>query len=461
MVDHRGDPAADTGRDRAAPAVGFGLGIVWVGVTLASFGWVPWEGAFALTALALLLLALAVLPTYPDSLRHERAALHRRRQALLRALEERQLQLDALNRARAAQFAAAGHDLRQPVHALGVLAELMDPADPDSVARRLPGVHSCIQSVSEMLAQLLDLEQLERGTYTPAVRPVALHCLLDEVEASLQACAQRKGLVLRVDAEPLWVMSDARLLRRMLFNLVTNAIKFTARGGVRVCFRSLRGRVRLTVTDTGVGIAPDRLHEVFREWVSLQPGTAGEGDGLGLGLSIVAKAADLLGHRVDLESTEGCGTRFTLELGPGVPACSRLAQPRPQPVPLPNAVVAVVENEPLVLQSLLDSLGGWGCRPVGALGLAQLADQLDCAGGLPSLLLCDLHLGAGADGLEVIRRLRARFGEPRLAAILLTADLDPALEQHACEQGICLVHKPLSPARLRRLVGKALIDKAV
>lgn len=413
------------------------------------------EIAFAMAA-ALPLLLLLPPADAPPGLRECEESRARNRE-LAAAVADRQRQLRAVNRSSAAVLAAASHDLRQPVHALGVLAELMDAADPSSVAHRLPSVRSCVRSASQMLDQLLDFERLDRQTYTPAAQPVALHSLVGEVQASLQACAHRKGLLLRIDAEPAWVMSDARLLRRMLFNLVTNAIKFTARGGVRICCRITDGRVRLAVTDTGVGIAPERLHEVFQEHVSLRPGTAGECDGLGLGLSIVAKAARILGHRIGLESTVGCGTRFTVELGHALHGCAEPFHPQ-ELAELPRAVVAVVENDPIVLGNLLDSLSAWGCLPLGGRDLAQLEDQLHRTRATPALLLCDLHLGEGPDGFEVIGRLRARVGRPHLSAILLTGDVDAGLQQGASAHGVWVARKPMPPAQLRRMIGAALLQ---
>jgi len=432
---------------------------------LLMLAWALWGGELAAE---MMILTFLYQPIYIVNgwgrLGYKRSHLHLslRQEALAARLAQRNEALERANRSKTGLLAAASHDLRQPVHALGVLSELMDERDPNGVDKRMPTVRCAVNALGEMLTQLLDFNRLELGLYVVRPQPVAVDALLREVHATIAAQAEARGLALTLASQPLVARTDALLLRRMLFNLATNALKFTREGQVAMSLALVRGEVVLTVADSGIGIERARLTDVFQEYARLPGRLEGEEgeEGLGLGLSIVAKGAALLGHRVAVGSELGRGTCFTVTLGVPLPASALQPAPAIDTAALPAAIVAVLENDPLVLQGLADTLRVWGLRPVSAGALAQLRAQLP-ADAAPALLLSDLHLGGTTDGLGAIRQLREVWGRPGLPAILVTGDLDSGLHLRAREAGAWLAHKPLRPARLRELVTRALADGTV
>jgi len=334
-----------------------------------------------------------------------------------------------------------------------MIADLMDPADNDALRRRVVSVRACVDSLSGMLTQLLDYNRLELGLYSVNRQKVDLDHLMRETAESFGVPAEDKGLEVRIDSVPVHVATDPSLLRRMLSNLLANAIRYTPRGSVALQCFVREGNACIAVQDTGVGIAADRIGDIFMEYVRL-PGERNEREeGFGLGLSIVSKGADLLGHEISVESTLGKGSRFVLDLGPALRAEPQAVTAAP--AAMPAVPVAVIENDPVALESLMETLTSWGCEPVGAREFAQLELELRRNAVQPALLVCDLHLSHTLSGLEAIERLR-RQHSMTLPAILLTGDLDPSLEQQARAVGVELVHKPVRPARLREIVLAAL-----
>ncbi len=243
-------------------------------------------------------------------------------------LAQRNRELEARSASRIRLLAAACHDLRQPAHALGMLAELGSEAqqEPARFAAWLQSVRRSAASLGDMLDALMDLGRLDGGHYTPLLGEVSLDELMHEVMLHFGPLARRKGLSLAAPPVALRVNSDRHLLRRILFNLVSNAIKYTDTGDVRVSAEAVGDAVRLTVQDSGPGIPQDKIDDVFRDYVRLNPIKAAEG--LGIGLSIVRRAAELLGHALTLESVPGEGTCVTLMLPPaalGPPVAAQAA----------------------------------------------------------------------------------------------------------------------------------------
>ena len=224
-------------------------------------------------------------------------------------LEQRNGELEQRSASRIRLLAAACHDLRQPAHALGVLAELGSDAqqEPSRFGAWLQSVKRSTASLGEMLDELMDLGRLDGGHYTPQLSDVSLAELLQDVALHFGGLARRKGLTLEVVPADGHVVSDRHLLRRIVFNLVSNAIKYTDTGFVRVSAQpdADADAVQLRVQDSGPGIPPDKLDDVFRDYVRLNPTKAAEG--LGIGLSIVRRAAELLGHGLTLASPPGGG----------------------------------------------------------------------------------------------------------------------------------------------------------
>jgi signal transduction histidine kinase/CheY-like chemotaxis protein len=381
---------------------------------------------------------------------------------------ERELLLAQAQAARDAQsrfLAAASHDLRQPVHALGLLAAQAEAQMHGRAAgATATQLRLMAQSLDALVEALLDIGRLDAGGIDLSPRPLALAPLFDRLNAEFAVLAEARGLQWRLRPSALWVHSDAVQLERMLRNLLTNALTCTSRGGVLLAARRAGDQVRLGVWDTGPGIAPEHQGRIFDEFVQLQNPGRDRRRGHGLGLAIVARLARLLGHRVVLASRPGRGSAFIVELPRAQPmpqeleaaddAAVRLAGDRldaePSPFPLAGRRVALVEDDAAVRDATAALLRTWGCEVWAADSAATLLRQLVAAPATPQRLICDWRLDEG-DGLKAIAALRTHCGE-RLPALLLSAETLPlsAPELDALSRdGIVAARKPLGAAALR------------
>ena len=211
-------------------------------------------------------------------------------------------------------LASAAHDIRQPVHALGLYADWLR-SEPELVHEIAPKIVESTKAVNALFDSLFDLARLDSGKIRLRVEPVDLPKLLCDLELHYRPLAQAKGLALRMRSAPGTALSDPILLQRVVGNLIANAIKYTEHGGVLVASRATRGGHRIEIWDTGAGIAPEHQREIFREFYKV-PSHAGTEDGFGLGLSIVDRLSHILGHPLTLASRLGRGTVFRLQLLP-------------------------------------------------------------------------------------------------------------------------------------------------
>jgi CheY-like chemotaxis protein len=276
--------------------------------------------------------------------------------------------------------------------------------------------------------------------------------LLQRLEVEFAPLARDMGLKLKFRPCTLAVRSDRRLLRRLLQNLVSNAIKYTPKGGVLIGCRRRGSRLRIDVYDTGIGIPQSKRRAVFKEFHRLDQG-ARVARGVGLGLSIVERIARVLGCEVTLKSNLGRGSRFSVE----VPrAAAAVGQPVPRPAAktaagqLAGTVALCIDNERTILDGMQALLGGWGCRVLKAADLPEALAAIEGSGLEPDGLLVDYHLDGG-NGVAAIAELRRRFGRG-LPAILVTADRSAAVREEARAAQVHVLHKPVKPASLRALI---------
>ena len=391
-------------------------------------------------------------------------ALQRRRLAGLSSeLERRNAELQEMAQARARLLAAACHDLRQPAHALGLSAELAMLAratgnSAESVQATRQRLHSIWRNsitLTDMLGELMDQTRLAGGNYPVDLGPVSLRQLFDDVQLQFSELARRKGLALQVDECDLNVRSDRHLLRRVCFNLVSNAVKYTQQGRVHVnAEKQADGQVRLTVQDTGPGIPQEHLASIFQDYVRAAAGTGQEG--LGIGLAIVKRAAEVLGHRLELRSEVGRGTTVTLTLRESRFGSDALPLNAATARPGSLQWVAVLEDDAESRRAVTALFHQWGYRVVEAASAQELGSRLQALGlQAPDLLVTDLHLGT-LDGLEQASLIRAWPGCAQLPVVLITGDLDPSVAERAAALGITVGHKPIVPRRLLPLIQAAL-----
>ena len=373
-------------------------------------------------------------------------------------LADKSRQLEIADRYKSHFLASASHDLRQPLHALNLfVAQLQTEKKPAERKRLASRIDAAVASMNELFEALLDMTKLEAGILQANPAEFAMQRLLDRIETTFAALAEKKGLSLRVVPCSAWVRSDPILLERILFNLVGNAVRYTARGGVVVGCRRRATQLRIDVCDTGAGIPEDQRQSIFTEFYQLTTLAPDRKAGLGLGLAIVDRLGRLLGHPVQLQSNPGRGSRFSVS----VP----LAAERRDTVPLPVALqatdlargkrVMVIDDDVLVLDGMRGILQSWGCRVhTAASGAAALASVAD-GGAPPDLIISDLRLADGEIGIKVIERLREALGAP-VPAFVISGDTAPERLREASAGGYHLLQKPVSPMTLRTTLNRVL-----
>jgi two-component system, sensor histidine kinase len=358
-------------------------------------------------------------------------------------------------RAKSRFIAAASHDLRQPLHAIGLFSSALQ--------RRVQGAE--LQSVAADLAQsvgimerlfnsLLDISRLDAGALSASPRAFALDRLFAQLAAEHGDAAARKQLRLRFRPTAAVVRSDELLVHRILTNLVANAIRYTRSGGVLVCCRRRDDALQIEVRDSGIGIEPEKHEDIFLEFY--RNGDAGDDAdmGLGLGLAIVSRLARLLGTRVSVRSAPGRGSVFALRLPRGNAAAIRapveVAQMRAERSDLALNVL-VVDDDPLVLAGNRALLEEIGCTVTSAADTPHALAALAALAHEPVLVLCDMWLGDGENGIDLLRRASALAGA-KISGILISGDTGAETQRAADEAGYLLLHKPVSPAKLRAVV---------
>jgi signal transduction histidine kinase/CheY-like chemotaxis protein len=373
-------------------------------------------------------------------------------------LEASRAEAEAANLGKTRFIAAASHDLLQPLHAARLFTAAMIDRDPRN---DLGGkIDASLGAVESLLDALLDISKLDAGAFKPEKRPFALQPLFDSLATAFAPMAARRGVELELVPTQAFVDTDPSFLRRILQNLLSNALRYGQVEGrparVLLGCRRAGDALRIEVRDNGPGIPPDKQAVIFDEFVRLQPELEGlrEERGLGLGLAIVDRIARMLDLPVALASAPGRGSTFSVTV-PRVAAVVSAPSAAPAPQPPPSieteSFVLCLDNEAQVREAMAVLLGGWGCNVATAASQAEALAAVARAGRLPDLVLADLHLDEGADGLDAVVAMRATWGRA-VPAALVTADRDPMLRLRARARQVELLHKPVKPASLRALL---------
>jgi signal transduction histidine kinase/DNA-binding NarL/FixJ family response regulator len=380
---------------------------------------------------------------------------------LERKVVERTHQLELANLAKSRFLAAASHDLRQPLHALNLfIAQLRSEPDKVEQGRLVARIDAAGSTMKELFDALLDISRLDAGVLVPSISEFPVARLLKRIETTFLAAAREKQLHLRVVPSSAWIRSDFILLERVLLNLVSNAVRYTDRGGIVIGCRRGDGHLRLEVCDSGIGIPEERRTEIFGEFYQLaEPGREHRG-GVGLGLAIVDRLCRLLDHPIALATRLDRGSRFSIT----VP----LAQVRAEIAPaslhpalagFDGKLVVVIDDDAMVRDAMQGLLRSWGCLTITAESENDALAGLAMAARAPDLLISDYRLGHGLSGFDLIDRFKRRFGAG-LPAFLISGDTAPERLREAQASGYRLLHKPVSPVTLRAIVGSLLKENA-
>jgi signal transduction histidine kinase len=369
-------------------------------------------------------------------------------------LEAARAKADAANHDKTRFLAAASHDLLQPLNAARLYtATLIERAKSTGLAELANSIEASLTAVEDIMGALLDISRIDSGALKPVIGPVNIRDLLRKIEVEFGPLARERDIDLKIVASEATVLVDRALISRIVQNLVSNAIKYTAPGGkVLVGLRRRGNRMRLDVIDTGIGFNKDQHKLLFAEFSRLERG-ARMAQGLGLGLSIVQRLVAALGLTLELDSVEGRGSRFSLFV-----PITRALRPALDIGPVASETnfgqmdlkILCVDNERAILEAMDGLLTHWGCDVRTALSLKQIDRERLLEGWNPDLVLMDYHLDQ-TSGLDAIEWLRHNVGG-HLPAALVTADRSAAVRTLAEDRGVAVVTKPVKPAALRAAI---------
>jgi signal transduction histidine kinase/CheY-like chemotaxis protein len=399
------------------------------------------------TILAITLGALVLAALFSERRLHENAIVEREAR-----LQDAWKSAELADRAKSSFLAAASHDLRQPLQTLKLLQAALEPYHPDGETRNLVAeIGRSLDTMSSILSSLLDVNRLESGNLRPSVSEFSLGEIFEPLARDFATSVQEKGLRLRMVRSDLIIRSDRRMLTEMIRNLLSNALRYTDQGRILLGCRRTGDSVQIVVWDSGIGISENQLPHIFQEYYQAR-GNAEQG-GFGLGLAIVKRLGQILSHRVEVRSTPGKGTRFSIVVPRGR---SRGNVPEAAPTVHPHndaflGSVLVIEDEASVRSSLGRLLKAKGVQAT-IVARATEALTLVMEHGLrPDVLLCDYNLRGSSDGIETIKHLRAALGR-NVPAVVMTGDTRSQTVDLISEQGVSVVIKPFLAEELLEIL---------
>lgn len=351
-------------------------------------------------------------------------------------------------------FAAASHDLLQPINAAKLLiSSLMDRSEPGETQETVRRLDSSFRSIEDLLRALLDIARLESTDTSLVVTSFPLDDVLHGVVEDLGQLAIEKGLDLRVVRSGLWVRSDQRYLARSVQNFVDNAIRYTEKGRILVGCRRHGDSVTLEVWDTGIGISRSDQTRIFKEFTRVGDSSRNN-QGMGLGLSIVERACRLLGHPVSVRSKPGVGSVFSLTLPIVAPnptdavAGQSIAAHADQDMDL---IILLIENDPGVAYAMTQKLESWGASVLAAQSTQEALDLVQDIGMAPDIILADFHLNGEDTGVQAILSVRDALGMS-IPAIMITANHEDHVKDSGLANRFSVLTKPVNLSRLRSLI---------
>ena len=366
-------------------------------------------------------------------------------------LREAKREAELANLSKTKFLAAVSHDLLQPLNAARLFTSALQEQPEASSNGLVRNISNSLEDVENLLGTLVDISKLDAGVIKPDIASFAVSELLENLAVEFRQIAGTEQLQLDYVPSTALVRSDIQLLARILRNLLTNAIRYTPTGRVLLGCRRRRQSLSIEVWDTGVGIAEDKLEEIFQEFKRGDAMQAHQDRGLGLGLAIVEKIARMLGHRIVVRSWPGQGSMFAIE----VPLARRATRVRTEPSStelvlerLKGARVWVLDNDAAICAGMRTLLEGWGCVVTTALSEEDLERQVDNFHADADLIIADYHLDNDCNGLDVVTTVNERRANA-LPVLLITANYSNDLKLQVRELGHMLMHKPIRPMRLK------------
>ncbi|MDO6564690.1 hybrid sensor histidine kinase/response regulator [Amphritea sp. 1_MG-2023] len=391
-----------------------------------------------------------------------------RKENTIRALIEDELRqakadADAANLGKTRFLAAASHDLLQPLNAarlfISALAQQKHTNETHQLVHNLDG---SLKAAESLITTILDISKLDAGALEPNLSHFSINTLFDHLSAEFTALAEEKNLQFDFVKCCQVIHSDQQLLRRILQNFLSNAIRYTQQGKIMLGCRRIGHHLRIEVWDTGVGIPKDKLKEVFEEFHRINNPKHSQVNGLGLGLAITERISRMLNHPIDVRSWPNKGTVFSVTVPLGDK--HKAIKPRPEKrgwirsKGLEGIKVLVIDNEPKILEGMGALLQGWSCAVLTALSAAQAEAQITEQGFVPDIILADYHLDETLTGIMALNALQELWDHP-IPAVIITADRTDSVKQEISQQSAEILHKPVKPAALRAMISKLIAAK--
>ncbi len=391
---------------------------------------------------------------------------------LIERLNQEKSRAEDANRAKTKFLASANHDLRQPVHALSLLSfSLKEEIKSEKGSRIFTQLSQTVTNLNKLLESLLDLSQLEAGAVNVTPTRIQLYQLAEQLRSEFLSLSTSKRLTFKIHQSDGEINTDQTLLIRLLRNLLHNAVRYTDKGGVLLAFRKVGSCVRFEVWDTGIGIDAHQQAEIFREFYQVGNQSRNAEHGLGLGLSICQKLAELLGTSLSLKSIPGKGSVFRFDL----PLINTVASDVPQFIntltderklesvgdeyPTLKGLTALVIDDDLIgLSAVSGVLESFGMHTVLAQSKERAIELLSSSKST-DLLISDFRLSENTDGIETVSKLRSVLAKPELPALILTGDTAPAVLTQIKDSGIPYLHKPVKPFELAVTLSQLLEDE--
>lgn len=376
-------------------------------------------------------------------------------QTLAEDLQRQKEVAEQANLAKSRFLASASHDLRQPVHALGMFVSALRGREMDVEAQRLVAhIDGSIQAMDSLFTALLDISCLDAGVVECHANSFPIQTLLERVCRDYAQEAQDKGLLLKLKPCSAIVHTDPVLLERILRNILSNAVRYTVRGSILVGCR--RGqRLRLQVRDTGPGIPTEYQERVFEEFYQMGNPERDRTQGLGLGLAIVRRLATLLDCPLEMVSTPTKGTLLSIQVPVADRASILLDEAAEAAGSLRCGLILVIDDEASIQEAMRSLLTGWGHQVIVAGSEAEMLQRLATCPTRPDLIICDYRLRLNENGISVIQRLQTEYNDD-IPAILITGDTAPDRLIEAQESGLLLLHKPVPHGKLRAAIGNLI-----
>lgn len=380
---------------------------------------------------------------------------------LIEQLTQQKEKAEQANVAKTKFLAAASHDIRQPIHAIGLfLGVLEDRVEKDDQISIVHKIKKSSDALNGLLDSLLDISKLDAGVIHVETEPFYINDLFEALKNEFTSLANEKDLKIRFVKTRLRVDSDYQIIERLMRNLISNAISYTNMGGIVVGCRRYQGQILLAVYDTGIGISDDDMQDIFDEFHQLHNPERDRSKGLGLGLAIVKRMADLLGSSLFVRSMPEKGSAFGIVIPASLEAAVNISHTVVELTDLAfdGKNVLVIEDEDEIRDSLTELLRNWCCDVVASSSGVEAIAVVQNNNVRPDIILADYRLRDNETGTEVIHKINSLYPESDIPAIIITGDTAPERIKEAENSGYRILHKPVSPNELRSVLADVLVS---